>query len=540
MLRERFLGFGRFLRQCSGILRLEERCAEILGIRRLRRVVAASACAYRPRHERPPTLQATAGGFGHLLDWRPLDFADTVPNVFCCTLCGVMPAFPKRLTPCCHVFCQPCFDTLVQREHRCPLDQMQFTDDAVETLDSVRGGIYQLRALCPNASSGCTVVTVLPELKDHVAGPCDFNQVQCPRCGAAVLQKAALSHYLEDCAGAHRRVTSPVSSDTASVGSASDEDASHRSDHRTSRSVKGLDKAKSQGGSSIGVHRSSSAETAGTAESNPDLVAAIRSLLHETHGGSIRSASRKTIRVPSVETSLIKTGRKSASSSKSDLPKWVTAKAPKSAEGVPEDDKALSKKRLLGRVDSLLAKVTETVAQAGVAAAAPAVEVAQASKSSSSSSGSSGKKSASSSASPHRRSRKHDSKRAKGVVRAGAASPAGFACCYITGVLGAEARIACGEELVLRSDSSQLADCTFRVHARLRRDADGSVLLCFTLCLCGGTWHQVAEWALANKESVPHPARWDFWSPTSELKLKELAAGGFVSSGAICIALEIE
>ncbi|KAH7976671.1 hypothetical protein HPB52_017907 [Rhipicephalus sanguineus] len=509
-------------------------------------------------------------GFDQLLDWRPLDFVDTVPNVFCCTLCGVMPAFPKRLTPCCHVFCQPCFDTLVQREHRCPLDQMQFTDDAVETLDSVRGGIYQLRALCPNASSGCTVVTVLPHLKDHVAGSCDFNQVQCPRCGAAVLQKAVLSHYLEDCAGAHRKVASPVSSDTSSVGSASDDDAARRSDHRTPRSVKGFDKAKRQKGSSIGVHRPSSSETAGTAESNPDLVAAIRSLLHDTHGGSIRSASRKTIRVPSVETSLIKTGRKSASSTKSDLPKWVTAKASKSAEGVPEDDKAFLQKQPLGRVDSLLAKVTETAASVDVAAAVAAFEVAEASKSSSSSSASSSKKSASSYALPHRRSRKHDSKRAKGVVRAGAASPAGFACCYITGVLGAEARIACGEELVLRSDSSQLADCTFRVHARLRRDAEGSVLLCFTLCLCGGTWRQLADWTLANKvslllvhpwdqarnrrlplclnpdsvplpkESVPHPVRWDFWSPTCELKLKELAAGGFVSSGAICIALEIE
>ncbi|KAL1419450.1 hypothetical protein MTO96_025434 [Rhipicephalus appendiculatus] len=515
---------------------------------------------------RPPCKRQLTG-FGQLLDWRPLDFVDTVPNVFCCTLCGVMPAFPKRLTPCCHVFCQPCFDSLVQREHSCPLDQTPFADDAVETLDSVRGGVYQLRALCPNASGGCTVVAFLPELREHVAGLCDFIQVQCPRCGAAILQKAALIHYIHDCAGAQRKVASPVWSDASSV--ASDEDDSRRSDHRTPRSVKGLDKAKSPRGSSVGVVKSSSTKTAATAESNPEIVAAIRSLLHESHGGSIRSASRNSSRAPSVETSLIKTSRKGASSSKSDLPKWVTAKASKSAEGVPED-KALSERQLLDRVDSLLAKVTETVASADDVAAEVASEVAEPSKSSSSNSGSSGKKSASSSSASARRSRKHDCKRAKGASRVVPASSPGFACCYITGVVGAEARIACGEELVLRSDSSQLADCTFRVHARLRRDADGSVLLCFTLCLCGGTWRQVADWALANKvslllvhpwdqaqnrrlplclnpdsvplpkESLPHPGRWDFWSPTSELKLKELAAGGFVSSGAICIALEIE
>ncbi|KAH7990015.1 hypothetical protein HPB51_026497 [Rhipicephalus microplus] len=506
-------------------------------------------------------------GFSQLLDWRPLDFVDTVPKVFGCTLCGVMPAFPKRLTPCCHVFCQPCFDSLVQREHRCPLDQTPFADDAVETLDSVRGGIYQLRALCPNSSSGCTHVAFLPELKEHVAGLCDFIQVQCPRCGTAVLQKAALSHYLHDCPGAHRKDESPVWSDICSV--ASDEDDSRRSRksvHKAPLSVKGLDKAKSPRGSSGRVRKASSAETLATAEGNPRIVAAIRALLHESHGGSIRSASRSTSRVPSVETSLMKTVRKGSSSPKSDLPHWMTAKASRSAEGVPEDDKAPSERQLLDRVDSLLTRATDTVASTEDAAATSAAEGAK-----SSSCGSSSKKSGSSVfASSHRRSRKHDSKRSKGAARAVAASSPGSACCYITGVAEADARIVCVEEVVLRSDRSQLADCTFRVHARLRCDTDGSGLVCFTLYLCGGTWRQVADWALANKvslmlvhpwdqtqnrrlplclnpesvplptEPVPHPGRWDFWSPTNELKLEELAAGGFVSSGAICIALEIE
>ncbi|XP_075732997.1 TNF receptor-associated factor 6-like [Rhipicephalus microplus] len=138
------------------------------------------------------------------LDSRPRAFVDTVPSVFCCTLCGVIPAFSKGLTPCCHVFCQPCFDSLVQREHRCPLDQTSLAYDAVETRDSVRGGIYQLRALCPNSSSGCSVVAFLLELKEHFASLCDFIQVQFPCCGTAVLQKAALSHYLDDCAGTQR------------------------------------------------------------------------------------------------------------------------------------------------------------------------------------------------------------------------------------------------------------------------------------------------------------------------------------------------
>ncbi|KAH8033155.1 hypothetical protein HPB51_008021 [Rhipicephalus microplus] len=62
------------------------------------------------------------------------------------------------------------------RSARAPLllDQTSLAYDVVETLDSVRGGIYQLRALCPNSSSGCSVLAFLLELKEHFAGLCDF------------------------------------------------------------------------------------------------------------------------------------------------------------------------------------------------------------------------------------------------------------------------------------------------------------------------------------------------------------------------------
>ncbi|KAH7975057.1 hypothetical protein HPB49_023007 [Dermacentor silvarum] len=458
------------------------------------------------------TFKRQLTGFGELLDWRLLEFADTVPNVFSCTLCGVLPAFPKRLTPCCHVFCQQCFEKLAEREHRCPLDQTPFADDAVETLDSVHGGVNRLRARCPNASSGCPFVGALPELKEHIAGRCDHNEVQCPRCGATVLQRTALNHYLEDCGG-KGKVATPVTSETSSVASAerSEEDASRKSNRR-SKSAKKLHKAKRSGDVSSGTRKSTSVEDAAAAH-KPQIVAAIRSLLQESHGGSIRSATCNVSQTPSIETSLIKSDRKGATLSKPDLQcsQSTTAKVSKSAGSVQQEmDKGLSEKQLIDKVDSMLAKAMEA-ASAVVAAVAPPPATAEeeASKSSSSSSGSSNK-SASSSSSPRHRGRKHDaSKRAKGVARVGASSPPGFACCYITGIVGAESRIACGEELVLRSDSFRLADCTFRVHARLRRDAEGSVLVCFTLCLCGGTWHQVADWALANKVSLLLVHPWD-------------------------------
>ncbi|KAL3221016.1 hypothetical protein MRX96_029720 [Rhipicephalus microplus] len=304
-------------------------------------------------------------GFGPLLDWRPLDFVDTVPKVFCCTLCGVMPAFPKRLTPCCHVFCQPCFDSLVQREHCCPLDQTPFAYDAVETLDSVRGGIYQLRALCPNSSSGCTLVAFLPELKEHVAGLCDFIQVQCPRCGTAVFQKAALSHYLNDCAGAQRKVGPQDASVSEGFGQSQE---SRRLSRRNPRiQFRNRNDGRKQ--------PEDSCRHQGPASREPWRVPFARHPV--IRAGCLR-----------WKTSLIKTGRKGGSSSKFDLPKRRTAKASKNAVGVPGDDKALSERQLLDWVDSLLAKVTGILTSADDVAVAVAAEGTDTSNPSSSGSGS--------------------------------------------------------------------------------------------------------------------------------------------------------
>ncbi|XP_054925253.1 uncharacterized protein [Dermacentor andersoni] len=243
-------------------------------------------------------------GFGELLDWQPLEFADAVPKVFCCTLCGVLPTFTKRLTPCCHVFCRQCFEMLAEREHRCPLDQTPFADEAVDTLDSVHGGVNRLRARCPNASSGCTFVGALPELKEHVAGRCDHNAVQCPRCGAAVLHSVMLYHHLEDCGGARKSTLA-------------EDEAAER----------------------------------------PQIVAAIRSLLEGSHGGFARPVSRSASRTPPMEASAVKRRRKSVTASKTDLQglKSTTEDVSKRAGGVQEVAKALTEERRIdGKAETFL------------------------------------------------------------------------------------------------------------------------------------------------------------------------------------------
>ncbi|XP_077497201.1 uncharacterized protein LOC144107863 [Amblyomma americanum] len=488
-------------------------------------------------------------GFGEPLDWRPLDFVDSVPYVFCCALCGVLPAFPKRLTTCCHVFCPSCFESITEQQCVCPVDGSLFAEHSVEALDSIRGGVNELRAHCPNASHGCTFVGMLAEIREHFVRSCDHNEVHCPRCGLAILQRTALYHHSQECDATHK--VEPASDAEAD---SSNEDACHlSSSSRRSRSRgksasgKSGDKAKRSG-----ARRVPSAENAGR-EKGP-IVAAIRSLLQDNPGSSILSASVGPSGVPSVapsaETSLISRGGIAARGDR-----HKAAKPSKSADGALT---SLSEAQLLERVDSMVArqrkKTQSDLAPAAAEVTSSAEDCARAP---------SHMATTSAVAAESRPASSHDVTKKTSSV-----APTGFAFCYVTGLVGAESRLVCGEELVLRSDCSQLADCAFRVHARLRRDADGGVLVCFTLCLCGGTWRKVADWALSsriclvlvhpwdqaqnmrlllclNPAAFPppkesHPGRWDFWSPTNELKLRDLATRGFVSSGAICVALEIQ
>ncbi|KAL3214126.1 hypothetical protein MRX96_007254 [Rhipicephalus microplus] len=174
----------------------------------MRVVPTTSACVYSPRHEQLSTLQATAARIRTApgLAWtRGRGLLSTR-----CPACSAAPCaesyrrFPRGSLPAVTSFASRASTHSFSESTAAPLDQTSLAYDAVETRDSVRGGIYQLRALCPNSSSGCSVVAFLLELKEHFASLCDFIQVQFPCCGTAVLQKAALSHYLDDCAGTQR------------------------------------------------------------------------------------------------------------------------------------------------------------------------------------------------------------------------------------------------------------------------------------------------------------------------------------------------
>ncbi|KAH9367959.1 hypothetical protein HPB48_011662 [Haemaphysalis longicornis] len=408
-------------------------------------------------------------GFGEFLDWRPLEFVGEIPHVFVCVICGVLAAFPRMLSTCSHVFCPSCYEKIASKGHVCPVDLHSFSKQAVQVLDSTRGGIRDLTVRCPNEPRGCKFVSKLSELQAHFLEQCCRGKVHCSRCGRAMPYSAVLDHYIQYCPEKARGKYTPQKTPKTSPSFPSVQlpAASRWKDLRRKR---------------------------------------LASRLHtdSLKLRQLRIAAKGTAKVPSQKAPFPEK-LNSAVTETQKTPSVTHANKPSISGTCPSTPSTTTVGSASASSDSAGNKVT--------------------------------------------------------------ALPSGFAFCYITGLTDAQSSLSTCEEVVLRSDSSRVADCAFRVHARLRRSAFGTVLVCFSLCLCGGTREAIASWLLAKEVYVVlvHPwdqssnvrmalapntdtvhqggrlvGRWDFWRPTNELMIGDLESRGFVPSGTICVAVEIE
>ncbi|KAH6920272.1 hypothetical protein HPB50_028739 [Hyalomma asiaticum] len=521
----------------------------------------------------PTETQRQLAGFGGPLDWRPLVFVESVPYVYCCTLCGVLAAFPKRLSPCCHVYCPLCFEKFVDEKRLCPLDQTPLTDRMIETLDSGHTGVNQLRARCPNATNGCTFVAQLSELKGHLVDHCEQNSVQCPRCGLDIAHRAALTHYLKDCPGVRKHIT--ANEDARATTDAS-YDCLRIRKALSANSVVGSTATKDRNNE---PRKSSSDDTA---TRKPPNTVPFGNLSQDNHEQPKRSFSSGFSVPSSMHLATTSSSDSAEGSDKQDTRRETNeAATSKIVVEITAGHKTLSAAQLLEKVESMMERAAKNAAQAATSAetAVPQDTSARETQQPSRPPGyckrsTSAGLVASPSAKLLHHSRKvtmrdaYDKRGTDNGVNA-ATSSTGFTFCYITGLVGSDTHLVCGQELYLRSNSSSFAGCVLRVHARLRRDDNGIVFICFKLCICGGAWRRVAELVLSERISLVlvHPwdqtqneplplclkseamprgkdknplGRWDFWEPTAELKLRELATRGFVSSGALCVAIAIE
>ncbi|KAH9364279.1 hypothetical protein HPB48_008483 [Haemaphysalis longicornis] len=450
-------------------------------------------------------------GVDESLDWRPLEFVDEIPQALVCTLCGVIPGFLEKILPCCHVFCPACYEKITQRERICPVDRRPFLSDAVESLGSSGAGLKELRVRCPNSARGCTFVNKLSKLKHHFLEQCRLGEVQCPQCEMTMPQTEALDHNLQHCSGSPAGMPAVVRKSTplnleseaaASGGSSRDNSSGFSGGSSSSRSRRRRRRRKKRGKKSSSVPKASSAETVSAAAVGKDqLVAMIKDYLQDDAGSSVRSVSSGSSREPSRENSLVH------SSSKAKPCEHKMAKATERTEGVSkvpsEED------QFLGKVDSAISKTQKALSTAATS------KEQQPSTSGASSTPTTVKPTPG----PPR------SKTAASTVprrdpREASSRPG-------------------------RSGARQLRAVRVRRHLAedrrvvpVHRGEPGT----------GTPWNESGNMRLPlvpNPDSVPTPphahlGRWDFWSPTKELELRDLKARGFLSSGSLCVAVEVE
>lgn len=139
----------------------------------------------------------TLTGFGQFLEWRSVRFAEPLPKIRVCQLCGVVAAVAKLL-PCTHVLCESCEYTAEEKGRKCPVDGYCFQGKDVQDMPFSRRDIDERVVHCLNHTgddTGCRFSGKLAELERHFLAQCRHGIVQCSKCKAQVTRQEVLDHY---------------------------------------------------------------------------------------------------------------------------------------------------------------------------------------------------------------------------------------------------------------------------------------------------------------------------------------------------------
>lgn len=118
----------------------------------------------------------TLTGFGQFLEWRRVRFAEPLPKIRVCQLCGVVAAVAKLL-PCTHVICEPCEAEAAEKGRKCPVDGYCFQGEDVQVMPFPRRDIDERVVHCLNHTgddTGCRFSGKLAELENHFLAQCSM------------------------------------------------------------------------------------------------------------------------------------------------------------------------------------------------------------------------------------------------------------------------------------------------------------------------------------------------------------------------------
>lgn len=139
----------------------------------------------------------TLTGFGQFLEWRRVRFAEPLPKIRVCQLCGVVAAM-ARLLPCTHVLCESCEDKAEEKGRKCPVDGYCFQGEDVQNMPFPRRDIDERVVHCLNDTgdeTGCRFSGKLAELERHFLAHCRHGMVQCSRCRGQLTRQDVFDHY---------------------------------------------------------------------------------------------------------------------------------------------------------------------------------------------------------------------------------------------------------------------------------------------------------------------------------------------------------
>ncbi|XP_075728545.1 uncharacterized protein LOC142769299 isoform X2 [Rhipicephalus microplus] len=109
----------------------------------------------------------SVSGFSHELGFRPFHFAEPIPAVRICAVCGLLPQTTTSLQ-CRHVLCKTCYSQcLVNGICECPLDGDKFLVKHAEWKIFPMKNLLRHKVKCWNEGNGCDAVVTTSDMLKH-------------------------------------------------------------------------------------------------------------------------------------------------------------------------------------------------------------------------------------------------------------------------------------------------------------------------------------------------------------------------------------
>ena len=90
------------------------------------------------------------------------------PELLCCICQGVLK--DALVSPCEHVFCSVCVKKWLKEKPQCPNCRFQMSErDLKEVIPLVKNLISKLQIFCDHKERGCTEITTIEELQQHLS-----------------------------------------------------------------------------------------------------------------------------------------------------------------------------------------------------------------------------------------------------------------------------------------------------------------------------------------------------------------------------------